>query len=171
MDALHGSHSEDRILGGCTFRVVANPVVNDQRERIGTVQEWTDCTLEVAVEQELQRMLSATLDGDLTRRIDVTGKTGFFYGMSVDVNGLADNLSELVSRVKHAAIEVSRGTDEISAGNVNLSQRTEEQSASLEETASSMEEMTSTVKQTPTTRRRRTNSRHSRAGRWTRAVT
>jgi methyl-accepting chemotaxis protein len=147
MDALNGSHSEDRSLGGCTFRVVANPVVNDRRERIGTVQEWTDRTPEVAVEHELQRMLSATLEGDLTHRIDVAGKSDFFYAMSAGVNGLADNLSELVSRVKIAAVEVSRGMDEISAGNVNLSQRTEEQSASLEETASSMEEMTSTVKQ------------------------
>jgi methyl-accepting chemotaxis protein len=147
MDALSGSHAEERKLGGCTFRVVANPVVNDQRERIGTVQEWTDRTPEVAVEQELQQVLSATLDGDLTRRIDLNGKSGFFYSMSGGVNGLADNLSEVVSRVKFAASEVFRGTDEISTGNANLSQRTEEQSASLEETASSMEEMTSTVKQ------------------------
>jgi len=147
VDALNGSHAEERKLGGCTFRVVANPVVNDQRERIGTVQEWADRTPEVAVEQELQHMLAATLDGDLTRRIDLNGKSGFFYGMSSGVNGLADNLSEVVSRVKFASSEVSRGTDEISTGNANLSQRTEEQSASLEETASSMEEMASTVKQ------------------------
>jgi methyl-accepting chemotaxis protein len=147
LETLQGSHTEERRLGGCTFRVVANPVVNDQRERIGTVQEWTDRTPEMAVEQELQQMLTATLDGDLTRRIDLSGKAGFFRGMSVGVNGLADNLSDLVSQVKTAASEVFRGTDEISAGNANLSQRTERQSASLEETASSMEEMTSTVKQ------------------------
>jgi methyl-accepting chemotaxis protein len=147
LDALQSSHTEERRLGGCTFRVVANPVVNDQRERIGTVQEWTDRTPEVAVEQELQQMLTATLDGDLTRRIDLADKAGFFRAMSGGVNGLADNLSELVSRVKTAASEVFRGTDEISSGNANLSARTEQQSSSLEETASSMEEMTSTVKQ------------------------
>ncbi len=67
--------------------------------------------------------------------------------MSRGVNQLADNMSEIVRRVKQASAEVHRGAEEISAGNANLSQRTEEQSSSLEETASSMEEMTSTVKQ------------------------
>ena len=67
--------------------------------------------------------------------------------MSRGVNQLADNMTEVVRRVKTAAGEVHRGAEEISAGNANLSQRTEEQSSSLEETASSMEEMTSTVKQ------------------------
>ena len=67
--------------------------------------------------------------------------------MSRGVNQLADNMAEVVSRVKRVAADVHRGADEISAGNANLSQRTEEQSSSLEETASSMEEMTTTVKQ------------------------
>ncbi len=67
--------------------------------------------------------------------------------MSEGVNHLADNMADVVRRVKGAASEVYRGAEEISQGNANLSQRTEEQSSSLEETASSMEEMTSTVKQ------------------------
>ena len=47
------------------------------------------------------------------------------------VNHLADNMSEVVRRVKSAASEVYRGAEEISAGNANLSQRTEQQSSSL----------------------------------------
>ncbi len=109
--------------------------------------EWTDRTQEVAVEKEMQGMLSAVVAGDLGSRIDLAGKSGFFEAMSRGVNQLADNMAEVVSRVKRVAADVHRGADEISAGNANLSQRTEEQSSSLEETASSMEEMTSTVKQ------------------------
>src|SRR5581483_5456942 len=71
----------------------------------------------------------------------------FFEAMSRGINQLADNLTEVVSKVKLASEEVHRGAQEISAGNSNLSLRTEEQAASLEETASSMEEMTTTVKQ------------------------
>ncbi len=37
--------------------------------RVGTVFEWTDRTPEVAVEGEMQTMLSAVLSGDLERRI------------------------------------------------------------------------------------------------------
>ena len=147
LESLSASEVQERALGGCTFRTVTNPVITSGGERIGTVMEWTDRTPEVAVEKELQEMLAGTLGGNLTQRIALTGKTGFFEALSKGVNQLADNMAEIVSKVKHAAGEVYRGADEISQGNANLSQRTEEQSSSLEETASSMEQMTSTVKQ------------------------
>jgi methyl-accepting chemotaxis protein len=147
LDTLAGSRAAERQLGACTFRTVTNPVVDERGARIGTVMEWTDRTQEVAVEKEMQGMLSAVVAGDLGSRIDLAGKTGFFEAMSRGVNQLADNMAEVVSRVKRVAAEVHRGADEISSGNANLSQRTEEQSSSLEETASSMEEMTTTVKQ------------------------
>jgi len=147
LDSLSGSHASERELGACTFRTVTNPVLDESGARIGTVVEWTDRTQEVAVEKEMQGMLAAVVAGDLGSRIDLSGKSGFFEAMSRGVNQLADNMAEVVSRVKRVAAEVHRGADEISAGNANLSQRTEEQSSSLEETASSMEEMTTTVKQ------------------------
>ncbi|MGH8219839.1 MAG: methyl-accepting chemotaxis protein [Steroidobacteraceae bacterium] len=147
LELVTASAVEERTLGGCTFRTVINPVVSREGERIGTVMEWTDRTPEVAVEREMQSMLTAALGGELTERISLEGKSGFFEALARGVNQLADNMAEIVAKVKHAAAEVYRGAEEISQGNANLSQRTEEQSSSLEETASSMEEMTSTVKQ------------------------
>jgi methyl-accepting chemotaxis protein len=147
LDGLAGSRATERQLGACSFHLVTIPVLDERGSRLGTVMEWTDRTQEVAVENEMQGMLSAVVAGDLGSRIDLTGKTGFFEAMSRGVNQLADNMAEVVSRVKRVAADVHRGADEISAGNANLSQRTEEQSSSLEETASSMEEMTTTVKQ------------------------
>jgi len=147
LESLSSTDTQERVFGGCTFRTVSNPVVSDKGERIGTVMEWTDRTPEVAVEKEMQNVLNAVIDGDLSKRIDVSGKNGFFEAMSRGVNQLAENVAQVVSKVKGVAVEVHRGADEISIGNANLSQRTEEQSSSLEETASSMEEMTTTVKQ------------------------
>jgi methyl-accepting chemotaxis protein len=144
---LRGGNTSEVTLGRRTFRVVANPVADANGNRAGTVFEWTDRTQEVGVEAEMQSMLSAVLAGDLERRIALDGKQAFFKAMSEGVNHLADNMADVVRRVKGAASEVYRGAEEISQGNANLSQRTEEQSSSLEETASSMEEMTSTVKQ------------------------
>ena len=146
-DSLTGSDTQEQVLGASTFRTISNPVVSDEGERIGTVVEWTDRTQEVAVQKQMQNMLSAVVGGDLSKRIELADKTAFFEAMSRGVNQLADNMAEIVSKVKLVAAEVYRGADEISAGTVNLSQRTEEQSASLEETASSMEEMTMTVRQ------------------------
>ena len=144
---LRGANNSEVTLGRRTFKLVANPVTDSHGARAGTVFEWTDRTQEVGVEGEMQSMLSAVLAGDLERRIAVDGKQAFFKAMSEGVNHLADNMTDVVRRVKGAASEVYRGAEEISQGNANLSQRTEEQSSSLEETASSMEQMTSTVKQ------------------------
>ncbi len=134
-------------LGGHTFAVTLNPVTGARGERIGTVTEWFDRTEEVAVEQDMQHMLAAVVAGQLDKRIDLAGKSGFFAATSAGLNRLADTTAEVVARVKQVALDVHRGADEISAGSANLSQRTEEQSSSLEETASSMEQMTTTVKQ------------------------
>jgi methyl-accepting chemotaxis protein len=134
-------------VGGRTFNYVANPVQSEDGVQMGTVVEWTDRTLEVRAEKELQEMLKALLDGNLSQRLNMADKKGFFETMARGVNQIAGSMADIISNVQSAANEVQRGALEISQGNANLSQRTEEQSSSLEETASSMEEMTSTVKQ------------------------
>jgi methyl-accepting chemotaxis protein len=147
LDSLSASEVRERTLGPLTFRTVSSPVVSDRGERIGTVMEWTDRTQELAVEKQMQTMLSAVINGDLASRISLHGKAGFFAAASGGINQLADNLAEIVALVKDAAGEVYRGSKEIASGNSNLQHRTEEQSASLEQTASSMEQMTTTVRQ------------------------
>ena len=147
LQQLRGKHREEVTLGGRTFRIDANPVLGAAGERIGTVLEWSDRTQQAQVEGELQEMLKSVLSGNLERRLALTGKSGFFEGLSRGVNQLVDNMAEIVSRVQSAAAEVYQGAKEIADGSGNLSQRTEAQSSSLEETASSMEQMTSSVKQ------------------------
>ena len=147
LDNLKTIDVQERVLGEFTFRTVTNPVIGERGERLGTVMEWSQRTQEVRVERELQTMLSAINGGQLGKRIDLAGKSGFFEAMSRGINQLADNITATVSMVKSAAEEIHRGAQEISQGNSNLSSRTEEQAASLEETASSMEEMTQTIRQ------------------------
>jgi len=147
IDALSGERVHERTLGGLSFRTVTNRVTGESGERLGTVMEWTQRTQEVRVERELQEVLAAVNGGDLSRRLDLTEKSGFFEALGAGVNRLAESLVEIVTGVKSAGREIALGAEEITAGNSNLSLRTEEQASSLEETASSMEEMTTTVKQ------------------------
>ncbi len=143
---LHGVHSSDLVLGNASLRIIGTPVTGNDGERVGTIVQWMDRTQEVSIEQEVQDVVTKALDGDLTARIRVEGKDGFFRSLAVGMNQLVGNVAELVRTVTRAASEVRFGAQEISEGNTNLSQRTEEQAANLEETAASMEEMTSTVK-------------------------
>lgn len=145
--ALRTSHMAEVRLGGRVMRIAASPVMDSAGKRTGTVVEWWDRTQEVRSEEEVAAVVKKALEGDLTERLSVEGKSGFFATLASGLNDLLENTGQMVRQIKVAATSVNRGAEEISQGNLNLSQRTEEQSSSLEETASSMEEMTSTVKQ------------------------
>lgn len=85
------THAATIEIGGRTFNLIANPVINEQGERLGSVVEWTDITNELKVENEVATIVKAAAnDGDFTKRIDMTGKTGFFYNLSDGMNKLME---------------------------------------------------------------------------------
>jgi len=143
---LTGSHRLDIKLGGATLRVIADPVVDAAGVRLGTVVQWVDRTDEVAVEEEVQRTVSGALEGDLTARIDESGKQGFFQKLAVGMNQIVSNMGDAIRSMSLVAAEVGTGAQEIARGNIDLSSRTEQQASSLEQTAASMEQMTAAVK-------------------------
>jgi methyl-accepting chemotaxis protein len=94
---------------------------------------------------ELQQVLAALAEGDLTRRVE-RDYAGQLAEMKRDTNLSIEQLSTIIAQIQHAAATIDRATAEIASGNADLSLRSEQQAASLEETASSMEELTSTVR-------------------------
>jgi methyl-accepting chemotaxis protein len=143
---LTSTHTSDIKMGGATLRVIANPVVDAAGVRLGTVVQWIDRTAEIAVEEDVQRTVTSALEGDLTIRIEVAGKEGFFRTLAVGMNQLVSNMSDAIRSMSVVAAEVGTGAQEISKGNIDLSARTEQQASSLEQTAASMEQMTAAVK-------------------------
>ncbi len=101
LKALSSTYSSQLVVGGRTFKVVANPINDDSGARIGTVVEWTDRTAEVAIEHEIDTIISAAASGDLSNRIEVKDKEGFFLNLSNGLNrlvGIADNvISDVVN--------------------------------------------------------------------------
>jgi methyl-accepting chemotaxis protein-1 (serine sensor receptor) len=81
-------HKAEIRVGGRTFLLVASPVINESKERIGSVVEWTDRTQEVAVEKEVAEVVSSAAMGDFTRRIAEAGKAGFFMTLATNMNRL-----------------------------------------------------------------------------------
>jgi PAS domain S-box-containing protein len=122
---------------------------------VGVIEVANDMTAQVATARDLQKAVAevqaavkSSVDGDLTTRIELAGKTGEIGRLCEDVNKVLNARMVLIRRVKLMTHDVRSAAQEISKGNTSLSQMTESQAASLEETASSMEEMTSTVKST-----------------------
>ncbi|MFT5235759.1 MAG: methyl-accepting chemotaxis protein, partial [Shewanella sp.] len=98
---LTSTYSSQLIVGGRTFKVVANPIRDISGDRIGTVVEWTDRTAEVAIEHEIDSIISSAAAGDLSNRVSTEGKEGFFLNLSNGLNrlvGIADNvISDVVN--------------------------------------------------------------------------
>jgi methyl-accepting chemotaxis protein len=144
---LKGTHITEIRLGAAVLKIIGTPIVDVSGQRLGTVVQWIDRSVEVSTEDEVKFVVEAANGGDLTRRIRSEGKTGFFETLAKGINSMLDGNAGLIRKIQGSIQEVTSSADEISKGNMNLSQRTEEQASNLEETASSMEEMTSTVRQ------------------------
>ncbi|TMN94058.1 chemotaxis protein [Pseudoalteromonas phenolica] len=114
LERLTSTYKTEIVVGGRTFALVANPVFNDEGERIGTIVEWNDRTNEVLIEQEVDNLVSAASDGDLTRRLDEAGKEGFFLRLS-------QGLNQLVGIVDDAVTDTAEMLDALANG--DLTQR------------------------------------------------
>ncbi|MCE5273694.1 MAG: methyl-accepting chemotaxis protein [Deltaproteobacteria bacterium] len=82
--------------------------------------------------------------GDLTKRLDVTGlnevgELAFWF------NEFMEDLERLVGHVKDTSLQLHQAIGEVSAGSQTLSQATQEQSASTEQISAAVEEMGSTI--------------------------
>ena len=94
---LTGTYKANIVLGGRTFVLIANPIENEQGERLGAVVEWLDRTDEVAVEKEVDGLVQAAIDGDLSHRIDIVNKDGFFLTLATGLNDLVSVAESVVN--------------------------------------------------------------------------
>ncbi len=114
---MKGTYEAQIIVGGRTFGLIANPIENEQGERLGAVVEWMDRTDEVAVEKEVDGLVQAAANGDLSQRLNTDNKDGFFLSLANGLNnlvGIADDVVNDTARVLDALAH-GRLTETISA--------------------------------------------------------
>ncbi|MFK8047061.1 MAG: methyl-accepting chemotaxis protein [Halioglobus sp.] len=87
---LKDTYVDDVEIGGRSLRLTASPIVDADGSRLGTVVEFMDRTLEVSVENEIQEIVHGAMVGDLSQRIELSDKDGFFETLSSGVNELMD---------------------------------------------------------------------------------
>ena len=132
-----------------TFEATGNDELGQLLRSMETMQHnlLARAASDRSITEDMDRVVSAGLAGDLTARIDATKKDGATKTLGEGINKLTERLMEIVLQMREVASTVNVAAQQIAAGNSDLARRTEEQASSLEQTASSMEELTSTVKQ------------------------
>lgn len=96
-------------LGSAVFAQTAAPVTSPQGERLGIVVEWRDRSQEVAVESEVGEVIDAAAAGDLSKRIDRDGKSGFFLNLANGVNTMLDTNASTISDVQRVLAALAEG--------------------------------------------------------------
>ena len=106
---LDSGHSSELEIGGRTFKFIANPIVDTTGERLGTVVEWADRTAERAVEDEVQAIVESAKAGDLSLRIPLENKQGFFGTLSTGINDLVDVSERVINDTVRVLGAMARG--------------------------------------------------------------
>ena len=101
LDKLDRKYESLIKVASCHFRLTASPIVSKGGERLGTVVEWLDRTIEVQTEQEISRIVTAAAAGDFSQRAETDGKQGFFLM-------LANNLNSLIETSERGLQDVAR---------------------------------------------------------------
>uniref|UniRef100_UPI0010F9172A methyl-accepting chemotaxis protein n=1 Tax=Chitinivorax sp. B TaxID=2502235 RepID=UPI0010F9172A len=91
---LSGTHRATIKLGNRTFALTVTSVSNERGERLGTAVEWLDRTAELAVEQEVERIVMVAAQGNLGERVSLDGKDGFVRLVSESINRLLDRMAQ-----------------------------------------------------------------------------
>ncbi len=107
--ALTSTHKAELILGGRTLAFVANPVLDEEGDRIGIVVEWLDRTAEVKIQKEIEHLVNAVKEGDLSNRLELADKTGFFEHLSAGINELTDGIEQAFSEINSAMQYLATG--------------------------------------------------------------
>jgi len=107
LSSLNAAHPASIEVGGRPIELTVSPVINDEGQRLGTVAELKDHTIEKLAENEVDTILHAAIRGDFTRRIEMESKEGFFIQ-------LGEGLNELLKTTETGINDVQRLLDALS---------------------------------------------------------
>lgn len=104
--AMQNTHRTQIKVGPLTFGLIANPILDQNRKRIGTVVEWSDRT---KLENEIGGIVRAAAKGDFTLRMDLTDKDVFEKALGNNINSLMETCSSGLSEVVHMLEALAEG--------------------------------------------------------------
>lgn len=106
---LNGPHKAQIQFGKYTFSLIANPIFDENRARLGTIVEWFDITEELASAKEVQDMVDAAVRGDLSQRVQSQGKSPSFERLSDGMNQLMDVNEQVISDMQRVLGAIAAG--------------------------------------------------------------
>ncbi len=107
--AVRSGETVDMEIQGRKLRLLARPVHNEAGVAMGRITHWIDRTDEIAAEQDVSNIVAAAVRGDLTGRVDLAGKSGFFASLSTAMNQLLDTSEGAMTDTARALAALAQG--------------------------------------------------------------
>ncbi len=92
-----------------TYELVTSPIINTEGEYQGRITQWIDITDELQVEQEISGIVAAAKKGDLTQKIALDNKTGFFRLLGGEINELIESINGIFKEIAKAMQYLAEG--------------------------------------------------------------
>ncbi|MBP9903988.1 MAG: methyl-accepting chemotaxis protein [Rhodoferax sp.] len=109
--AMQSGEVVDVEIAGRQIRLLAKPILDGQGHALGRVTHWIDRTVEIQSEQEIAAVVASAAKGDLSKRLSLQGKAGFFAA-------IAQGMNELVETSESAMTDVARVLEAFAKGDL-----------------------------------------------------
>jgi len=86
-------------IGRLTIVITANPVFDEDGERLGTVVEWNNRTTEIEVENEVAHIVESAANGDFSQHITEDDKEGYSLVLAKGINEVLQTTSNGIGDV------------------------------------------------------------------------
>jgi len=109
LESLKAQYKASIKVGVRTFKLIANPVVDESNTRLGTVVEWADITDQLNAEKAVEDLIVGATRGELGIRLDAELYEGFMNSIATGVNQMLDAVVGPMKEVKRVLEAVAEG--------------------------------------------------------------
>jgi methyl-accepting chemotaxis protein-1 (serine sensor receptor) len=103
------SSRDDWRIGQRSFTVTVHPIKDEGGIRLGSVVEWQDRTLEIAIENEVANLVQGAVHGDFTSRIHARSDNPFFSNLIAGMNQLMETSDVGLNEVARVLAALAEG--------------------------------------------------------------
>ena len=135
------------VLGGRDYDVITTPIFTADGTLLGTVGQWQDMTGQRLAERELDRVVDAAAQGDLSVRMASASLDGVHRQVATKLNGLIETFGAALRQMGSTTQDLLGAAAQVSQTASLLSQGASQQAASVEQTTASLQEISASVKQ------------------------
>ncbi len=99
LEGMTSTYETNIKVGILNFDLTANPIFDKNGERLGTSVEWRDVTEQLRAEAEIESIISAAGQGNLSQRLDSAKYNGFLEKMASGLNALLDTITAPINEL------------------------------------------------------------------------